>query len=86
MARLFRHRQTQEAETDKPDLRVFKACSLLYPIAFPLEYLVYLDLAGEAASSAPVIEPVIQRILVETCNTQGWKIPLTHIGVHQLQT
>ncbi|WP_201068026.1 MULTISPECIES: hypothetical protein [Thiorhodovibrio] len=53
--------------------------------ASSLEYLVHLDLSGDAAAATPIIEAAIQRILIDTCNTQGWEIPLTHIGVHQLQ-
>lgn len=49
-----------------------------------LEYLIYLDLSGAAAPLVPTLHTDIQRILIDTCNAQGWHLPLNHIGVHQL--
>jgi hypothetical protein len=54
--------------------------------AAALDYLIHLDLAGEAAPRLPVIQARMQHILIDTCNTHGWSMPLTHIGVHQWPT
>lgn len=61
------------------------AVMLVQASATSLDYQVHLDLAGEAAPLTPVIQAAIQGILLDTCNAQGWGMPLTHIGVHQLQ-
>ncbi|WP_328984394.1 AAA family ATPase [Thiorhodovibrio winogradskyi] len=65
--------------------QVIKAINVLFAQASgaSLDYLIHLDLGGEAASMTPIIQASIQRILVNACNSQGWEIPLTHLGIHQ---
>ena len=48
-----------------------------------LEYAVWTDCAGAAAPVADRIPGEIQRILVDSCNENGWTIPFTQITVHQ---
>lgn len=49
-----------------------------------LEYEIHLDLAGEAAPKAATIPGQIQSILLDTCNAEGWGIPVTHVGVQHV--
>ncbi len=51
--------------------------------ASSLDYAIHVDVAGEAARRTPKIRHAIQRILVDTCNDNGWEIPFTHITLHQ---
>ncbi len=51
--------------------------------ASSLDYAVWVDLKGGAARLYPQISGAIQRILVETCNENGWVIPFPQVQVHQ---
>ncbi|WP_143741762.1 AAA family ATPase [Thiorhodovibrio frisius] len=77
----------ENAGVEKPAANAIKAINVLFAQASgsSLDYLIHLDLAGEAAPMTPIIQASIQGILIDACNTQGWGIPLTHVGVHQLQ-
>lgn len=60
-------------------LRVeFKAAT-----ASSLDYVVLVDLRGVAARDYDRLQRAISRVLVETCNEQGWVIPFTQVTVHQ---
>ncbi len=48
-----------------------------------LAYRILVDVAGPAAARRPQLESAIQRLLVETCNAEGWEIPFTQIMLHQ---
>ncbi|HMP73343.1 MAG TPA: hypothetical protein PKE55_08795 [Kiritimatiellia bacterium] len=51
--------------------------------ASALEYLVTVDVAGEAAGRARDVRLAIPGLLVGVCNEQGWTIPFTQVVVHQ---
>lgn len=51
--------------------------------ASSLDYRAQIDLTGEAAPDYQQVEFALQRILVETCNEQGWRIPFTQLTIHQ---
>jgi small-conductance mechanosensitive channel len=48
-----------------------------------LDVEVLADFKGEVASRSEALERAVQRILVETCNQEGWVIPFTQVAVHQ---
>lgn len=49
-----------------------------------LDYRVNVDLDGKAASSLEIVQDTIQRILVETCNANGWTIPFPQLTIHRV--
>ena len=51
--------------------------------ASSLDYEVMADLHGDLAPRLETLRRLIQRVLVDTCNEQGWVIPFTQITVHQ---
>ncbi len=60
-------------------LRVeFKAAA-----ASSLDYTVLVDLRGGVARDYDRLQRAISRVLVETCNEQGWVIPFTQVTLHQ---
>ncbi len=48
-----------------------------------LDYVILLDLTGEAAPSYDKLPRLVQRLCVETCNDEGWGIPFAQVTVHQ---
>jgi hypothetical protein len=53
------------------------------PGSSSLDYLVTVDLHGDAADKARGIRLALARIFVETCNAQGWVIPFTQVVIHK---
>jgi small-conductance mechanosensitive channel len=51
--------------------------------ASSLDFAILADFSGEVASRANVLERLIHRTCVETCNEHGWVIPFTQVTVHQ---
>jgi small-conductance mechanosensitive channel len=51
--------------------------------ASSLDYLIYISMRGEAATSYYSIARLAQRTLVELCNREGWVIPFAQLTVHQ---
>ncbi len=50
--------------------------------ASSLNYLIYVTMKGEAADCYFVLNRLLQRICVDTCNEQGWVIPFNQLTVH----
>ncbi len=48
-----------------------------------LDYAVRADFSGEVASQFNVLNRLVARTCVETCNAEGWVIPFTQITIHQ---
>ncbi len=51
--------------------------------ASSLDILIYATFSGSAAASYFSISRLLQRIIVDACNDQGWGIPFNQITVHQ---
>lgn len=51
--------------------------------ASSLDYQVIADLAASTAGQYDFLKRAMSRILVETCNDQGWVIPFTQVTMHQ---
>jgi small-conductance mechanosensitive channel len=47
-----------------------------------LNYLIYVNMKGEAADSYYTLGRLLQRICVDTCNEHGWVIPFEQLTVH----
>lgn len=51
--------------------------------ASSLDYQILVDVDGALASRMHVLQRLIQKICVETCNAEAWVIPFTQITIHQ---
>lgn len=50
--------------------------------ASSLNYVVYVTMKGEAADSYFVINRLLQKVCVDTCNENGWVIPFSQMTIH----
>ena len=50
--------------------------------ASSLNYVVYVTMKGEAADSYYVINRLLQKVCVDTCNENGWVIPFSQMTIH----
>ena len=50
--------------------------------ASSLNYLIYVTMKGDAAGSYYVLNFLLQRICVDTCNERGWVIPFNQLTVN----
>ena len=50
--------------------------------ASSLNYVVYVTMKGKAADSYYVLNRLLQKICVDTCNERGWVIPFNQLTVH----
>jgi len=50
--------------------------------ASSLNYMIYVTMKGEAADSYYVLNRLLQKICVDTCNERGWVIPFNQLTVH----
>jgi len=50
--------------------------------ASSLNYMIYVTMKGEAADSYYVLNRLLQKICVDTCNGHGWVIPFNQLTVH----
>jgi len=50
--------------------------------ASSLNYMIYVTMKGEAADSYYVLNRLLQKICVDTCNGHGWVIPFNSLTVH----
>ena len=50
--------------------------------ASSLNYLIYVTMKGDAADTYFVLNRLLQRICVDTCNEHGWVIPFNQLTVH----
>ena len=50
--------------------------------ASSLDYLIYLNVNGSAASAYYTIGRLVQRACVAVCNREGWGIPFTQLTLH----
>lgn len=50
--------------------------------ASSLNYLIYVTMKGDSAEFYFVLNRIIQRICVDTCNEHGWVIPFNQLTVH----
>jgi hypothetical protein len=48
-----------------------------------LDYAVWADLRGAAAPLRARLPGLLQRLLVEACNENGWTIPFPQLTVHR---
>lgn len=48
-----------------------------------LDYLIYLQMHGDAAGNYYTLARLVQRALVALCNREGWVIPFAQLTVHQ---
>ncbi len=50
--------------------------------ASSLNYMIYVTMKGEAADSYYVLNRLLQKICVDTCNERSWVIPFNQLTVH----
>ena len=50
--------------------------------ASSLNYVVYVTMKGEAADSYFVLNRLLQKVCVDTCNENGWVIPFSQMTIH----
>jgi len=50
-----------------------------------LDYAALVDCDGDLARRSEELGRAVQRILVETCNEQGWTIPFTQVTLHRAE-
>jgi hypothetical protein len=50
--------------------------------ASSLNYVVYVTMKGEAADSYYVINRLLQKVCVDTCNENDWVIPFSQMTIH----
>ncbi|HDQ40567.1 MAG TPA: hypothetical protein ENN39_05995 [Desulfonatronum sp.] len=51
--------------------------------ASSLDYLIFVNMSGQAAGSYWAVGRIIQQACVRVCNERGWIIPFTQLTVHQ---
>lgn len=51
--------------------------------ASSLDYLIFVNMSGEAAGSYWAVGRIIQQACVRVCNERGWVIPFNQLTVHQ---
>jgi len=65
----------------REDIRSVKV-ELLAAGASSLDYQILVDVSGKLESRYQMLQRLVQKHCVDTCNEQGWVIPFTQITLH----